>query len=180
LAEITQFERVRLHRTFSAVRLRLHLAREIEWESLEDALESLPRAIDIGALVTKYRYPSRHFVSQLTSSRLPNMPKSLPIICPLWTKRLNWSPRSDNSLVYQDQMGTLVARTLWWRDGAPCDREEEIVRGEGSLVLLSPAGAWQLRAVAGPLDVGTVSWRRADPAREGEPPVVSEVSTFSR
>jgi hypothetical protein len=91
------------------------------------------------------------------------------VICPHWAAQLNWSSHPNNLFAYGDGDGTVVVRIIWWCDGSPRDVRDEVLRGEGFLVLATPAGAAQLKHITGELRIETRCWRRMIPEGDGDP-----------
>jgi hypothetical protein len=166
LAEITRFERDRFGSLFTIGRVRIHAAARVDRPSMDGAIAALQCVIDLGTLHPTYREPSRHFVSLSDATRAPTTPVYMPIVCPLWARRLGWSQHPDRRFIYRDIAGTPVARTVWWRDGGPRDPREDAPRNEGFLVLLSRVGRCQLEALVGELGVETLCWRTIEDERD--------------
>jgi hypothetical protein len=175
LLEISCFEHNRFDRRIAIERVSAHGGGHLDCRSAERAVAGIPRTIDFGTPVPIYRGPSRHFVALMDGTFGPTIPKYMPIVCPLWSRRLGWSPHPANRFVYQDSAGTSVARTIWWRDGGPRIHRDDSVRGEGFLVLLTLAGRRQLESLAGQLYVEPLCWRSIENEREDAAPLIRHV-----
>jgi hypothetical protein len=180
LAEITRFERVHYRRKFTVDRLRLHALGESEFASIDEALGRLPSLLNLGSPVAAYRRPSRHIVARFVPHGCDLISREPPVICPHWAARLNWSPHPNNPFVYRDKGGSVAARTIWWRDGSPRDVHDEVLRGEGFVLLATPAGAAQLRVLTGELSIETRCWRRVKPERDGDPVISNQARSPTR
>ena len=160
LAEATLFEHRSMHKTAAVTRIVMHRARGADWNEPEDALRAFPAVLGFEERRPTYREPAESFVARIKAAGVTTIPEDLLAICPRWAQRLGWSPHPENPLVYRDRNGTVMARTVWWRDGGPRDLQEDVWRGEGCVVLLMAAGAAQLRAAAGALQLRTWCWRK--------------------
>jgi hypothetical protein len=169
LAEITRFEKRRYGRTFTVERLRLRALGESEFASIDAVLGRLPPVLNLRCAFAAYRPPSKHLIARFVPQGCGLISTEPPVICPHWASRLNWSSHPNNFFVYRDWNGTVVARTIWWRDGSPRDVRDDSLRGEGFLVLATPAGAAQLRKMTGELEIEARCWRSVIPERDGDP-----------
>ena len=125
-----------------------------------DGLDLLPRAIWLGQAHAISRTPASTVARGLLVSWIPVAPRYRLTICPHWLQRLGWHPHSSNELVFLDASGTLDARIVWWRDGGPVDADDDVIRGQGTYLSLTPEGRQQLEVLRGPLDV-RVHFRRS-------------------
>jgi hypothetical protein len=169
LAEVTHFERTRFRRKYTVDRVRLHGLADRESASMNEVINELPVVINLDPAVASYRHPSKHLVARFVPNGTASRRHAMPVICPLWATRLKWSPHPVNPFVYRDGAGTVVARSIWWRDGGVRDVNEEAFHGEGFLLLLTPAGVAQIKALAGEIVVETYCWRNVSPERDGDP-----------
>jgi hypothetical protein len=160
LAEITSVERMHHRRRSVATRIRLAGLPFRDMPSLDDALTSLPLIVDLGTPVPLHTQPSRSFVARFRGTNIPDIPSTTLVICPYWAERLRWRTHSENASVYVDSEGSVVGRSIWWRDGAPQDIRSESLNGDGHLFLLTPKGAAELRASAGEVSLSTQCWRK--------------------
>lgn len=165
LAETALFQDRSVSRTATVSRVRLHGQSEATWKDLDEALLALPRVIGFKP-VTIPSNPSPHFVRRLSNATWSGPPQHILLFCPTWAERLRWTQHPDNPLIYRDQNGTVMVSTVWWRDGGPRHFRDDVLRGEGSLVLLSSEGARQLQAIAGPLKLLTSCVRTLGGERE--------------
>lgn len=69
------------------------------------------------------------------------------VLCPNWVKRLRWCAHDEESDVFLDRSGAVVAKLYWWRDAGPVDVDAESLWGEGCYLVVTPAGLEQLTAV---------------------------------
>ncbi len=175
LLEISYFERDPFGKRIAIERVAAHAGAHLDRGSVERAVGGIPRAIDFGTPVPIYRRPSRHFVALMDGTVVPTIPKYMPIVCPLWSTRLSWSPHPASRFVYRDGAGTPVARTIWWRDGGPRILRDDGARGEGFLILLTRAGRLQLESLAGQLHVEPLCWRSVESEREDAEPMIRHV-----
>lgn len=176
LAEVSLFEHRTVGRTSTIIRIRTHGAHVEEWKDLDEALRVLPRVIGYSPPHPIYRQPSLSVVARVDTRGVATAPENLLLICPHWAKRLGWSAHPENPLVYRDGDGTVVVRTIWWRDGGPRDARDDVQRGEGVLVLLTRTGANQMEAVAGPVQLRTTCWRESESQGSDKAPKMKRVS----
>jgi hypothetical protein len=171
LAETALFQDRSVIRTATVSRVRLHGASEAPWKDLDEALQDIPSVIGFKP-VTMPANPSPHFVRRLSNATWSGPPQHILLFCPKWAERLRWTQHPDNPLIYRDQNGSVMVSVIWWRDGGPRHVRDAVLRGEGSLVLLSPEGARQLGAIAGPLKLVTSCVRSLGrEGREDQPKV---------
>jgi hypothetical protein len=168
LAEATVFEHRSMHKTATVTRIVRHEPQAMECDDPEGALRAFPSVLGLEERKPTYREPAGSFVATIRTAGVNTIPEDLLAVCPRWAKRLGWSPHPENLLVYRDENGTVMARTIWWRDGGPRDAHEDVWRGEGCLVLLTARGASRLRAMAGALQLRTWCWRKTGAEGKGK------------
>ena len=179
-AELTHFERTRSHRKYTVDRVRLPGLADGELASIDEVLDQLPCVIDLHAPKALYRRLSKYFVARFVPNGTGGRRHTILIICPLWASWLNWSPHPVNPLVYRDAAGTVVAQSTWWRDGEARDVDEEAFHGEGFILLLTPTGAFQIKALVGEIDVEAYCWRSVSPEQDGDPVISNTAHASSR
>jgi hypothetical protein len=169
LAEVAFFEDRSILRTATAARLRLHALAKHDWNDLEEGLRQIPSLIGIFRPMASGG-PSPYFVRRLSNARWSGPPEYFLSFCPKWAERLGWPQHPDNPLIFRDSSGSVMVTTVWWRDGGPRHAQSEVRRGEGTLVLLSPEGELQLRALAGAIQIVTSCVRTVGREEKGAPP----------
>lgn len=167
LAELTTFEIRSVSRVRRMqMRIRMPFLEPSMSDSSEDHLERIERTIWTKGLFNLYEGASATVVSRLIVSQVPEDPRNRLTICPVWLLRLGWRPDPQSHLRYLDSRGQVVATIVWWRDGGPVDIEENVIWGEGVVVIATPEGLAQLEAVAGTAPVYVHVERWSTPLRQ--------------
>jgi hypothetical protein len=165
IAEITRFRRRHIRRKLTAERLRVPFLKT-SGEDFEVWRMSIPRAIWLEEIVPLIDEPAETIVRRFQESEVPDIPRDMLVICPVWLRILNWRSDPTNWLSYRDTSGRVVARIIWWRDGGPSDIQEDESWGEGVLVTVTAEGWAQLEVKRGALDI-RVQARRTVAGEEG-------------
>ena len=163
LAEITRFRGRNIRRKCTADRIRVPFFDAKPREDLSSWIAGLPRAIWVEGIVPLSDEPAATIVRRFSQVDMPEIPRDMLVICPLWSRRLGWRRHPLSWLVYVDALGRVVANIVWWRDGSPGDLQEDIQWGEGVLVIVTPDGREQLEAAVGPLHLQVGARRTISP-----------------
>jgi hypothetical protein len=176
LSEITRFHFKYVGREFTVDRMRVPFLDAAPSEDSSSWTDDLPGAIWVDEIVPLSDEPAVTVVRYFSQSGVPEIPSDMLVICPVWLRRLGWRRQPENWLNYLDRVGQLVAKVVWWRDGAPGDLQDEVVWSEGVLVVVTPEGRGQLQAGAGHLRV-QVRACRATSAEAGSGERRAEIAT---
>lgn len=167
LGETARFHVMRHRLRFEMMRMRAHRLPVEQVDEAFDVIKSLGRVLWIDEPLPQYREPAATMLARLTAGWNPRVPEARLIICPYWADLLEWRLNIDKAWTYVDKYGAVMARSMWWRDGGPVDVEDDVIWGEGSLVLLSPRGRSRLESMAGRADIRTYAHRKCqDPDGE--------------
>lgn len=153
LAEITRFRRRYIRRNFTLERMRAPFFDVDQGGGLSSWVGALPRAVWVEGVVPLSDEPAPTVVRHFSQGEITEVPRDMLVICPMWLRRLTWRAHPQNWLVYVDREGRVVVNTIWWRDGAPGDVQEDMLWAEGVLVIVTPEGRAQLEGLLGPLRV---------------------------
>jgi hypothetical protein len=153
IAEIMRFCRRDVRREFTLERIRAPFFDIGRGEDLSSWVRKLPRAFLAERVVPLSNEPASTIVRWFSESYMPEVPRDMLVLCPLWLRRLSWRRHPENWLIYLDGTGRIVANVVWWRDGGPVDLGEDVVWGEGVFVTVTPEGRSQLESAIGHLNV---------------------------
>jgi hypothetical protein len=88
VAGFVRFYRRDVRRELILERFRAPFLPEPEGDTLQSWLEDIPRAIWIDGVLALSDDPSQKIVRRLFQSHLSQIPRTMLVICPIWTKRL--------------------------------------------------------------------------------------------
>lgn len=166
VAEVSRFKVVEARRA----EYRLHRIRAPRLRADDDDFwkwyHELPAAVWLGQVVPLDGELAPTLVRRLVSSFGMDAPAYPITLCPNWLRRLQWQRHEDDSSIYVDSTGVVVARLMWWRDAGPVDIDDDSLWGEGSCMTLTTAGLRQSKAVQGDLTIHSFARREAQRPRE--------------
>lgn len=120
-------------------------------EDFDDCYAKLPIAVWLGQYIALDNDLAQTLVRRVVCS--VDMSFDLAaysfVLCPNWVKRLCWRAHDEESDVFLDRSGAVVAKLYWWRDAGPVDIDAESLWGEGCYLVVTPAGLEQLTAFVG-------------------------------
>ncbi|QPL38383.1 hypothetical protein IT881_09515 [Erythrobacter sp. A30-3] len=135
--------------------------------SLEERLHSTSRVIRLGAVVPLYDQPDESFVAGFRPHSLHGHPDVLLIFCPRAAQQLGWKQNETSIHEFYSQDGTMMASTVWWRDGLPQSVDHDAQSAEGQYVILSEAGRATFEHRFGAIELSNFAVRRVA-AGEGD------------
>lgn len=127
---------------------------------------ALPAAVWLGQVVPLDGELAPTLVRRLVSSFGMDAPAYPITLCPNWLRRLQWRGHEDDSSIYVDSTGFVVARLMWWRDAGPVDIDDDSLWGEGSCATLTTAGLRQFKAAQGEFTIHAFVRREVQRFRE--------------
>jgi hypothetical protein len=171
IAEIATFEIHKVTRGgYTSARIRAPFLAVGDRTGFEEWVEVLPKVLWADGFKVSTEERARTIVRRLSVKYMPDVPAYQLVICPNWMRQLGWSVHPKNRLIYVDQSGAVVARTVWWRDGGPVDVEDDAIWGEGVYITATSSGLAQIEKLRGRLTIVTLARREVVPqGGEGEP-----------
>jgi hypothetical protein len=154
LAEVTRFEARKTRTTYTLDRVRGH---ELSIDAAGDPklwpYNFLSAVWLEGTSLPASRERAKTIARCLSVSQRPDMPTHVLVICPHWLEHLKWRLHPRNPFIYMDRAGHVMARMIWWRDGAPLDIDADVSWGEGTLLILTRSGRGQVEREKGKLAI---------------------------
>ena len=161
-AEVTEFKKQGVGGVTKTQRLRLNTNNPKQFSTFDEAVGSLPRMMGFSKHQPVDTKASPSLVRRLEVTGPPSIPVVLLSLCSQVAKDLKWSLHPQNPFLFTDTEGQVMIKVSWWRDGSPRDVRDDVVAGEGCLVLLTDKGAKQLEAQGFKLSISTWAWRSID------------------
>ncbi len=109
-------------------------------QTLEDRFDNLPRVIQLGMQAALYDVSDPTCVAAFSPHSMHGDPKYLLIFCPLVAANLGWKKVPTVAHTYKSDDGTVMAKSIWWRDGLPQPIEGDENSAEGQFVFLTADG----------------------------------------
>ena len=136
LAAAGSFDIISMRRELVEEHLFLHGGEDPSYDELQKALGALPRALMLTYAVPLYDEISPTGVAGVSSNLAGSIPNYAITLCPHLARKIGLRPNPDDPFSYLDENGTVVVRSIWWRDGGLRLRSavERAVRGDGYLV----------------------------------------------
>lgn len=147
----------------------IHRNAQLSHSSLEDLLDDLQQAIQLGSVAPLYDESDGSYVTGFRPYSMQGDPPQLLIFCPRIAAQLGWMRDNASVHEYWSPEGILMAQTVWWRDGLPQAMDGDEQSSEGQFVLLTDEGCKQFEDQFGPIELSNSATRRIVAARgDGE------------
>jgi hypothetical protein len=116
-------------------------------EDLSDQLSDLPQVLVTGEVEPLYEGFAPGGVARPKPTISNMIDDQTIMLCPHVAAALGWRPDPKHALTYLDSSGTVVARTLYWRDGGELSREADAAPvGYGYILIVREDCAREIEA----------------------------------
>jgi len=167
LAAVTRYERTRFNEVLAVDRLAVPAISMDEAESLDDAYTSLKSALVAGITYPIYRDAAKGAVVSFRDDAAGSFPEYGLGLCPVAAAHVGAKVDKQNPFIWLDDKGSLVARTIWWREGGfRADDTDDTLRGHGSMLLARASFVKELGQATG-AQLRVSAWRNLSHRRNG-------------
>lgn len=167
LAAITRYERTRFNEVLAVDRLAVPAISMDEAESLDDAYTSLKCALVAGIAYPIYRDAAKGAVVSFRDDAAGSFPEYGLGLCPVAAAHAGAKVDRQNPFIWLDGKGSLVARTIWWREGGfRADDTDDTLRGHGAMLLARASFVKELGQATG-AQLRVSAWRNLSHRRNG-------------
>jgi hypothetical protein len=138
-----------------------------EAESLDDAYTSLNFALVAGIAHPIYRNTAKGAIVGFRGDAAGSFPEYGLGLCPVAAAHAGAKIDRRSPFIWLDKNGSVIARTIWWREGGfRADDTDDTLRGHGSMLLVRASFVKELDQVIGE-QLRITAWRNLSHRRKG-------------
>lgn len=167
LAAVTRYERTHFNEVLAVDRLAVPAISMDEAESLDDAYTSLNFALVAGIAHPIYRNTAKGAIVGFRGDAAGSFPEYGLGLCPVAAAHAGAKIDRRSPFIWLDKNGSVIARTIWWREGGfRADDTDDTLRGHGSMLLVRASFVKELDQVIGE-QLRITAWRNLSHRRKG-------------